>query len=139
MLIGGSTVVTLAYLTTLYFSVEAFGGGLPFATVGAVYLVGSAVATAAPTPGGLGAMEAALIGGLVAAGLDNTDRRARRVHVPAVHVLDPDPARLVQLPLAPTPRVHLTATRAGVAQVPRMAQRSTSTDELHIAPTSERS
>ena len=77
-LIGGSTVVTLAYLTTLYFSVEAFGGGLSFATVGAVYLVGSAVATAAPTPGGLGAMEAALIGGLVAAGLDNT------VAVPAV-------------------------------------------------------
>ena len=77
-LIGGSTVVTLAYLTTLYFSVEAFGGGLSFATVGAIYLVGSAVATAAPTPGGLGAMEAALIGGLVAAGLDNT------VAVPAV-------------------------------------------------------
>ena len=59
-------------------SVEAFGGGLPFATVGAVYLVGSAVAQAAPTPGGLGAVEAALIAGLVAAGLDNT------VAVPAV-------------------------------------------------------
>jgi undecaprenyl-diphosphatase len=71
-LIGGSTAVTLAYLTTLFFSVEAFGGGLSFAAVGAIYLVGSAVATAAPTPGGLGAMEAALIGGLVAAGLDNT-------------------------------------------------------------------
>jgi uncharacterized membrane protein YbhN (UPF0104 family) len=78
MLIGGSAFVTLSYLTTLYFSVEAFGGGLPFATVGAVYLVGSAVAQAAPTPGGLGAVEAALIAGLVAAGLDNT------VAVPAV-------------------------------------------------------
>lgn len=78
MLLGGSTFVTLAYLTTLYFSVEAFGGGLEFATVGAVFLVGSAVAQAAPTPGGLGAMEAALIAGLVAAGLDNT------VAVPAV-------------------------------------------------------
>jgi undecaprenyl-diphosphatase len=71
-------MVTFFYLTTLYFSIEAFGGGLPFATVGAVFLVGSAVAQAAPTPGGLGAMEAALIGGLVAAGLDNT------VAVPAV-------------------------------------------------------
>lgn len=78
MLVGGSVLVTLAYLTTLYFSVEAFGGGLPFATVGAVYLVGAAVAQAAPTPGGLGAVEAALIAGLVAAGLDNT------VAVPAV-------------------------------------------------------
>jgi undecaprenyl-diphosphatase len=78
LLIGGSVLVTFAYLATLYFSVEAFGGGLPFATVGAVFLVGSAVAQAAPTPGGLGAMEAALIAGLVAAGLDNT------IAVPAV-------------------------------------------------------
>lgn len=78
MLIGGSALVTMSYLTTLYFSVEAFGGGLAFATVGAVFLVGSAVAQAAPTPGGLGAVEAALIAGLVAAGLDNT------VAVPAV-------------------------------------------------------
>ena len=78
LLIGGSALVTFSYLTTLYFSVEAFGGGLPFATVGAVFLVGSAVAQAAPTPGGLGAMEAALISGLVAAGLDST------VAVPAV-------------------------------------------------------
>ena len=78
LLLGGSMLVTLAYLATLYFSVEAFGGGLPFATVGAVFLVGSAVAQAAPTPGGLGAVEAALIAGLVAAGLDNT------VAVPAV-------------------------------------------------------
>src|SRR6185369_56784 len=69
---------TSTYLFSLYFSIAAFGGGLPFATVGAVYLVGSAVATAAPTPGGLGAMEAALIGGLVAAGLDNS------IAVPAV-------------------------------------------------------
>jgi len=78
LLLGGSMLVTFAYLTTLYFSIEAFGGGLAFATVGAVFLVGSAVAQAAPTPGGLGAVEAALIAGLVAAGLDNT------VAVPAV-------------------------------------------------------
>ena len=78
LLLGGSTLVTFSYLTTLYFSIAAFGGGLAFATVGAVFLVGSAIAQAAPTPGGLGAVEAALIAGLVAAGLDNT------VAVPAV-------------------------------------------------------
>jgi len=78
MLLGGSMLITFFYLTTLFFAVEAFGGGVPFATVGAVFLVGSAVAQAAPTPGGLGAMEAALIGGLTAAGLDNT------IAVPAV-------------------------------------------------------
>ncbi|MEM9514511.1 MAG: lysylphosphatidylglycerol synthase domain-containing protein [Actinomycetota bacterium] len=78
LLLGGSILVTGSNLVTLYIAVEAFGGGLPFATVGAVYLVGSAVAQAAPTPGGLGAVEAALISGLVAAGLDNV------VAVPAV-------------------------------------------------------
>lgn len=72
LLIGGSALVTLAYLTTLFLSIEAFGGGLAFATVGAIFLVGSAIAQAAPTPGGLGAVEAALIAGLVSAGLDNT-------------------------------------------------------------------
>jgi uncharacterized membrane protein YbhN (UPF0104 family)/tRNA A-37 threonylcarbamoyl transferase component Bud32 len=78
LLLGGSTLVTLFYLTTLFLSIEAFGGGLPFATAGAVFLVGSAIAQAAPTPGGLGAVEAALIAGLVSAGLDHT------VAVPAV-------------------------------------------------------
>lgn len=78
MLMGGSALVTLAYLATLYFSTRAFGGGLPLATVGAVFLVGAAVGQAAPTPGGLGAMEAALIGGLTAAGMDGT------IAVPAV-------------------------------------------------------
>ena len=72
LLLGGSMLVTVSYLTPLYFSIAAFGGGLDFATVGAVFLVGSAIAQAAPTPGGLGAVEAALIAGLVAAGLDNT-------------------------------------------------------------------
>jgi undecaprenyl-diphosphatase len=78
LVLGGSMLITFFYLTTLYFATQAFGGGLRFATVGAVFLVGSAVAQAAPTPGGLGAMEAALIGGLTAAGLDNT------IAVPAV-------------------------------------------------------
>jgi undecaprenyl-diphosphatase len=43
-----------------------------------VVQVGAAVASVAPTPGGLGALEAALISGLVAAGLDSS------VAVPAV-------------------------------------------------------
>ncbi|SDO46939.1 lysylphosphatidylglycerol synthase transmembrane domain-containing protein [Geodermatophilus sp. DSM 45219] len=78
LLLGGAAVVTLGYLVCLYLSTRAFGGGLGLATVGAVYLVGAAVAAAAPTPGGLGALEAALIAGLVAAGMDHT------VAVPAV-------------------------------------------------------
>jgi undecaprenyl-diphosphatase len=77
-LFGGSIFLTLTYILALVFAIQAFGGGLPVATIGAVYLVGSAVATAAPTPGGIGAVEAALIAGLTAAGLDKT------IAVPAV-------------------------------------------------------
>ncbi len=70
LLFGGSTIVSLSYIAAVYFASEAFGSTLSFAQVGAIYLAGSAVATAAPTPGGLGALEAALIAGFVAAGLD---------------------------------------------------------------------
>jgi undecaprenyl-diphosphatase len=77
MILGGATV-TLAYLCGLYAAVEAFGGGLAFPAVGAVYLAGSAIGQAAPTPGGLGAVEAALIAGLVSVGLD------KEVAVPSV-------------------------------------------------------
>jgi undecaprenyl-diphosphatase len=72
LLVAGSAGVTLSYLVALFFSIQAFGGShLSFAQVGAIYLVASAVATAAPTPGGLGALEAATIAGLVAAGMPN--------------------------------------------------------------------
>ena len=78
LLLGGSAVVTLSYILASYLSLRAFGGDLSVAEVGAIYLAGSAVASAAPTPGGLGALEAALIAGYVAAGVDNT------IAVPAV-------------------------------------------------------
>jgi uncharacterized protein (TIRG00374 family) len=68
LLLGGSVLITLCYVLAFEFSTRAFDIDLRFAVVGAVYLIGSAIATAAPTPGGLGAAEAALIGGLVAVG-----------------------------------------------------------------------
>ena len=72
LLFGGSALVTLSFLVALFFSIAAFGGSdLSFAQVGAIYLAAAAVATVAPTPGGLGALEAAAIAGLVAAGLPN--------------------------------------------------------------------
>ena len=71
LLIGGSVVVTGGYMAAIYFSTRAFGGDLGFQQVGAIYLAASAVAAAAPTPGGLGALEAATIAGLVAAGMPN--------------------------------------------------------------------
>ena len=49
---------------------NAFDGGVSLAQVGAVYLGASLLAAAAPTPGGLGAMEAALVAGFTAIGMD---------------------------------------------------------------------
>lgn len=68
--IGGILVLNLAYIAVLYASIEAFGGNLSIAVVAVVYLAGATIGQAAPTPGGLGAVEAALTAGLTAAGLD---------------------------------------------------------------------
>ena len=69
LLIGGSALVTLAYFGGLAASVQAFGGGIGIAEIGAVYMAASAIAAASPTPGGLGAIEAALVAGLTGVGL----------------------------------------------------------------------
>jgi uncharacterized membrane protein YbhN (UPF0104 family) len=69
MLVGGSALITLAYMGAFAASVEAFGGGPGIVVLGAVYLAASALAAAAPTPGGLGAMEAASIAGLQGIGM----------------------------------------------------------------------
>ncbi len=70
--IGGALLVTAAYIGCLDVSVRAFGGSLPIVAVAVVYLTGSAIGSAVPTPGGIGAVEAALSAGLTAAGLHGT-------------------------------------------------------------------
>ena len=69
LLFGGSALVTLAYIAALVASVEAFGVSANIARIGAVYLVSSLVAAASPTPGGIGAIEAALAAGLTGIGI----------------------------------------------------------------------
>jgi uncharacterized protein (TIRG00374 family) len=69
MLFGGSALITLAYIGAFAASIEAFGGGPGIVVIGAVYLGASAIAAAAPTPGGLGAIEAALVAGLTGVGM----------------------------------------------------------------------
>jgi uncharacterized protein (TIRG00374 family) len=59
----------LVQIVALWLCVHALGGRLPFVQVGAVYLGGHLVASAAPVPGGLGALEAALVAGLSALGM----------------------------------------------------------------------
>ena len=67
--IGGALLLNLAYIGSLFTSVRAFDGHLTFAAVAVVYLAGSVVGAVVPTPGGIGAIEAAMAAGLTAAGL----------------------------------------------------------------------
>jgi undecaprenyl-diphosphatase len=67
-LFAGSAGVTACYALALTASVRAFGVPLGLPAVTATFLGGAAVASLAPTPGGLGALEAALVAGLTSAG-----------------------------------------------------------------------
>ncbi len=67
--IGGALLLTAAYIFCLDASVLALGGSVALASVAVVYLTGSAIGSAVPTPGGIGAVEAALSAGLTAAGM----------------------------------------------------------------------
>jgi len=64
LLFGGSLGVTTAQAFVFVACLESVGVHLPVLTMVAVFLAGSALAAAAPTPGGLGALEAALVAGL---------------------------------------------------------------------------
>lgn len=78
-LFGGAVFLTLMNIAALVLSVYAFGAtDVGAVVIGVVFLVGSGVASVAPTPGNLGAVEAALIAGLTTVGV------AGDVAVPAV-------------------------------------------------------
>ena len=67
---GGILLLNVAYCLCLVASVRAFSDDLTIAAISFVYLAGSTLGQAAPTPGGLGVVEAAIAAGLTAAGLD---------------------------------------------------------------------
>jgi uncharacterized protein (TIRG00374 family) len=69
IIVLGCAATTLGMALALWASIEAFGGDTSFVTVTVVTMIGGTLASAAPTPGGVGAVEAALIGGLAAFGL----------------------------------------------------------------------
>ncbi|MER7518699.1 lysylphosphatidylglycerol synthase domain-containing protein [Streptomyces sp. NPDC126499] len=69
--IGGMLLLTGAFVLCLDASIRAFGHGnvsISFASVAVVFLAGNALGSAAPTPGGIGAVEGALTVGLVTVG-----------------------------------------------------------------------
>ncbi|MEU6878151.1 lysylphosphatidylglycerol synthase transmembrane domain-containing protein [Streptomyces sp. NPDC046712] len=70
--IGGMLLLTGVFVLCLDASIRAFGHGsqgISYASVAVVFLAGNALGSAAPTPGGVGAVETALTLGLVAVGL----------------------------------------------------------------------
>ncbi|KDF01231.1 membrane protein [Mycolicibacterium aromaticivorans JS19b1 = JCM 16368] len=69
IIVLGCATTTLGMALVLWASISAFGGDTTFVTVTIVTMVGGTLASAAPTPGGVGAVEAALIGGLAAFGV----------------------------------------------------------------------
>lgn len=66
--IGGMLLMTMAFVLCLDASLQAFGVELSYPTVAVVFLAGNALGSAAPTPGGIGAVELALTGALAAFG-----------------------------------------------------------------------
>lgn len=66
--IGGTLLLTLAFVLCLDASIRTFHGEVNFAAVAVIFLAGNALGSAAPTPGGLGAVEGALIAGLTTIG-----------------------------------------------------------------------
>ncbi|MFJ5140790.1 flippase-like domain-containing protein [Streptomyces sp. NPDC088707] len=70
--IGGMLLLTLTFVLCLDASIRAFDHNnvsISYASVAVVFLAGNALGSAAPTPGGVGAVETALTFGLVAVGL----------------------------------------------------------------------
>jgi uncharacterized protein (TIRG00374 family) len=70
--IGGMLLLTACFVMCLDASIRAFGSegtSLSIASVAVVFLAGNALGSAAPTPGGVGAVEATLTVGLIAVGL----------------------------------------------------------------------
>ncbi|AZM64524.1 MULTISPECIES: lysylphosphatidylglycerol synthase domain-containing protein [unclassified Streptomyces] len=70
--IGGMLLLTACFVMCLDASIRAFGdetASVSIASVAVVFLAGNALGSAAPTPGGVGAVEATLTVGLIAVGL----------------------------------------------------------------------
>lgn len=67
-IVFGCGLTTVGAGLALWAAVKAFSGSVDFVAVTIVTMVGGTLASAAPTPGGVGAVEAALMGGLTAFG-----------------------------------------------------------------------
>jgi uncharacterized membrane protein YbhN (UPF0104 family) len=73
---GGNLGNQLLFALTLGICLRAFGGSLNLATLLVIYVAAALFGGLMPVPGGIGVMEAALMTGLIAAGIDTTTASA---------------------------------------------------------------
>lgn len=98
--IGGMLLLTACFVMCLDASIRAFGDqttSLSIASVAVVFLAGNALGSAAPTPGGVGAVEATLTVGLIAIGLPKEVAAPHGAAVPAADPVAAGAAGLARL------------------------------------------
>jgi len=66
-----SVIMNLAFLTAFFVSLHAVGIDISYAEAVVVFAVSTLIGSVAPTPGGLGVLEAAMVTALIALGYDN--------------------------------------------------------------------
>lgn len=71
LLFGGQALAKLSTIVAFALACRAFDVDLSFVQLGALYMVANTVASAVPTPGGVGAIEAAMVFMLTGAGVDD--------------------------------------------------------------------
>lgn len=69
-LFGGNVASQLFFALTISAALHAYGGSLPLLQIVVINTFASLIGGIAPVPGGMGVIEAGLIGGLTAAGID---------------------------------------------------------------------
>ncbi len=103
--VGGNLLLTGSYVVALIASLHAVGAHPPIIATAAVYMAGNAVGSAAPTPGGIGAIEAVMTAGLTAIGVPAHEA------VPGVLIFR---VATFYLPILPGWGLSLLLTRRGI-------------------------
>jgi len=68
--LGGNAILTIGYVGAFHASLEAFGQNVAIVDLAIVFFLGNTVGAIVPTPGGLGAVEAALTAALTGIGIN---------------------------------------------------------------------
>jgi len=67
--VGGNVLLTVSYVVALVACLQAVGAHTPILATAVAYLAGNSVGSIAPTPGGIGAVEAVMVASLTGIGI----------------------------------------------------------------------